>query len=517
MLRGYQQRGKDRLRAEFKAGNRRVLFVSPTGSGKTVQAVDLLHDVVDNGRRGLFVCDRDILVSQTANTLGYNNLDYGVIKAGYDEARTEPLQVASIQSLVNRDLPPADVIMFDEAHERLDQQLWIAKRYPKALLIGLTATPWRADGRSFASVYQSLVVNTTPKELIDLGYLVPERVFAPARIDTSGVRVSYSTGDYVQDDLAKAVGDMKIIGDAVESWKKYAEDKMTICFCVNVAHAKKVCKKFNDQGVPAEVVTGEVGEDEREAVLDRLRSGKTKVLVNVEVYVKGADIPAIECVVDLAPTLSLSRYIQKIGRAARPNEGKEYFLQLDHAGNSLRHGFWSDDREYSLGKPKKESESEYIASTKMCPECFYVMRSTQMQCEVCDYVFPQTPENLPSHVDGELVEVINEDVNVIVEGNEVIYDSPAEGTGKFHFKGHENYWQGEHTIERENDHYNLYGKRITGKSFKDSLLWLANKQTGSKSRRYLISKILEGKRKGHKPQWAFMQYKRKYKFWPKME
>lgn len=516
-LREYQERGKTRLRQQFHAGLRRVLFVSPTGSGKTVQAVDMLHDALGNDRRALFVCDRDILVSQTAKALGIKKVDYGVIKAGYDEDREKPLQVASIQSLVNRDLPSADLIIFDEAHERLDQQLWIAKRYPKAFLIGLTATPWRNDGRSFASVYESIVVNTTPKELIELGYLVPERVFAPAIIDTSGVRVNYSTGDYIQDELAKAVGGMKIIGDAVKAWKQHAEGKMTLAFCVNVAHAEKVTKEFNQQGVPAEMVTGEVSEEKRSAIIKRLQTGQTKVLVNVEVYVKGADIPAVECVVDLAPTLSVSRYIQKIGRAGRPHPGKEYFLQLDHAGNSLRHGFWSDDREYSLGAPKKEKAKEYIPSTKICPECFYVMRSTMMKCECCDYVFPQTPERLPQNVDGELVEIINEEITVIVDGHQLYYDSPSEGTANLPLNTLKSFWQGEHTIKRENEHYNLYGKRTTNKEFTEALRWLLNTDTGSGSRRYLIGKIVEGKQKGYKPQWAFQMYRQRYKHWPKME
>lgn len=516
MQRPYQQRGNERVQQEFAKGFRRVLLVSPTGSGKTVQAVWMMDQALKKGKSVLFVCDRDILVSQTAEALDGEDIDFGVIKAGWDESRSSRMQVASIQSLMNRDLPPADFIIFDEAHERLDQQLWLAKKYPEAYILGLTATPFRSDGRSFASVYESLVVNTTPKELIKLGFLVPERVFAPARISTKGVRVNNSSGDYVQEELAKAVSDMKIIGKAVDAWKKHADGMMTMVFCVNVAHGKKVAKAFCKAGVPAEIVTGTVGEEERKAIIARFRAKETLVLVNVEVYVKGANIPEIECVADLAPTLSLARYIQKIGRAGRPYPGKEYFLQLDHAGNSLRHGFWSDDREYSLGTEKNQRESEYIPSTKMCPECFYVMLSSCTSCEVCDYIFPVTV-SAPKEVDGELEEVINEDVKVFAKDGKIHYNSKAEGSGNFALDASKDYWSGSHTIKREKNSYNLYGKRTTDEDFFHAINWILQKETGSKPRRFLIEKIIEAKKKGYSNQWPFLQYKRQYKHFPKMK
>jgi len=233
------------------------------------------------------------------------------------------------------------------------------------------------------------------------------------------------------------------------------------------------------------------------------------------VYVKGANIPEIQCVSDLAPTLSLARYIQKIGRAGRPAKGKTKFIQLDHAGNSLRHGFWSQQREYSLGEKDDKKPSEYIASTKMCPSCFYVMLSTATHCELCDFIFASSV-NIPDHVDGELEEVIVEDIKIVVKKGKVHYNSHYLGEGNFDTDASKKYWTGTHTVRREKSSYSVYGKRTTSDNFKDAVLWLLEVETGSKPRRFLIEKILEGTRKGHSPQWAFLQYKNKYKHYPKM-
>lgn len=515
MLRPYQQRGSKDLRAEFAKGNKRVLFVSPTGSGKTVQAVWVMDQALQNGKRVLFVCDRDILISQTIEAIGYNNIDHGVIKAGYDEDRSQPMQIASIQSLLNRDLPPADLIVIDEAHEWLSQQMWLVDQYDDPFVIGLTATPFRADGRSFASVYDELVVNTTPRELIDLGYLVPEKVYAPARINVSGVSVSQSSGDYVQKELAQAVSEMKIIGRVVDSWEKFAKGELTMAFCVNVNHAKMVTKAFQDAGIPAELVTGEVTPKDRKRIIAKYKKKEILVLVNVEVYVKGANIPEIRCVIDLAPTLSLARYIQKIGRAGRPAPGKDHFIQLDQAGNSLRHGFWSQDREYSLGEDSGKGIGEYVASTKMCPSCFYVMLSTASKCELCDYIFV-TADNTPSQVDGELEEIIIEQVKVAYKDGHIHYKSISLGAGNFAVDASKSYWTGTHMVKREKSRYNLYGKRTENDTPAEALQWLMETKTGSSARRFLIEKILEANKKGYANQWPFLQYKKRYRHFPKM-
>ena len=482
-----------------------------------MQAVWIMDKCVKKGMNVLFICDRDILVSQTIDAVGDDDIDFGVIKAGYKEDRSASLQIASIQSLMNRELPDADMIIWDEAHERLSQQLWLAKKFPRSFFVGLTATPFRADGQSFTSIYQSLVVNTTPKELIQHGYLVPERVFAPAKINTSNVRVG-ATGDFVQDELAQAVSDMKIIGKAVDSWREFASGMLTMVFCVNVAHARKVARAFTEAGIPTEIVTGEVTDAERKRIIANYKAKKTLVLVNVEVYVKGANIPEIQCVIDLAPTLSLARYIQKIGRAGRPAPGKKSFLQLDHAGNSLRHGFWSQDREYSLDSGKSKRDGEYIASTKVCPSCFYVMLSTCTKCEVCDYVYPTSDTKLPDEIEGELEEVIKEQVKVRFDQRENImhYESENLGSSNFPVEATKSFWHGNHAIDREKEHWNLYGKRITTNDAQEAIEFLLDRDTGSKKRQYLISLILEGKKKGYAPQWAFMRYKKRYKHYPKM-
>ena len=182
----------------------RICLQAATGSGKTIIAVELIRRAVARRERVLFIVHRLELIEQTSRKLLAFGIRHGLIKAGFPMHLDERVQVASIQTLFARairgkktELPRAQWVFIDETHHvRAMSYEAIVKAYPTARVIGLTATPCRADGRGLGNVFQALVQCPDVAELTSLGYLVPAKVFAPVRPDLRGLRVQ--RGDYVE-------------------------------------------------------------------------------------------------------------------------------------------------------------------------------------------------------------------------------------------------------------------------------------------------------------------------------
>lgn len=243
ILRPYQTRAVDLARAAFLAGKRRILLVAPTGAGKTVIATHgLIAPAVARGSRVLFLAHRQELIDQCAAKLG--ELPYGIIKANIKPHPYAPIQVASVQTLARRDLPPADLVVVDEAHHTTGDNSYgvILAAYPNAAIVGLTATPFRLDGRGMGSVFDALIPVATVSELIAAGALVRPRTFALPAPDLAGIRTV--AGDYADGALAHRM-DTKRIGTAlVETYRKHADGRSAIAFGVNVAHAEHIADEF---------------------------------------------------------------------------------------------------------------------------------------------------------------------------------------------------------------------------------------------------------------------------------
>src|SRR5690349_19849506 len=192
-LRPYQLRAIDDLRAAFRRGRRAPCLVLPTGGGKTIVAAEIIRSAVALGNRVLFAAHRRELISQTVAKLALAGIwDVRVIRAASDSGRPDaPVVVGSIQTLTmprwSGRLPHADLLVPDECHHLMaDRWRAIASGYPAARILGLTATPERADGRALGDVFDDIVIGATVSELTDAGYLVPCRVFAPPeQLDTA--------------------------------------------------------------------------------------------------------------------------------------------------------------------------------------------------------------------------------------------------------------------------------------------------------------------------------------------
>lgn len=331
-LRPYQTEVITEVDAAIEAGQRRVLLVAPTGSGKTVISSDIIKTTATRGRRVVFLAHRRELIRQASNKLHDAGIDHGIIQAGFPARPGERVQVASVQTLHARairstrmELPPADLVVVDEAHHCTAQTYRaITDEYPDAIILGLTATPCRADGRGLGNTFSTLIECPSVAELIAAGYLVPTQVYAPTRPDLKGVRVE--RGDYVESQLAERMDKQELTGDIVMHWHKLASNRRTVVFATSVAHSVNLRNEFRATGVMAEHLDGSTPREDRDAILARLASGEIDVVTNCQVLTEGWDCPAVSCLVLARPTKSIGLYLQMVGRVMRPAPGKSNAL-----------------------------------------------------------------------------------------------------------------------------------------------------------------------------------------------
>lgn len=414
-LRPYQADVIEELR-RASLEHRRLLLVMPTGAGKTVVASAVVRGAVDLGNRLLFLAHRRELIHQTVNKLWDHRIDAGVILAGHPTRPDEPVQVASVQTLWHRafrgsaiEKPRADVVIVDEAHHvRARTYERIIASYPEALVIGMTATPCRGDGRGLGNAFDRIVECPSVEELIRLGYLVGTRVYAPSTPDLQGIRVE--RGDYVERQLAERVDTPELVGDIVEHWHRLGENRKTVVFATGVAHSVHIRDEFRRSGIWSEHIDGTTPTEERDAILEKLSAGLVQVVCNCMVLTEGWDQPDVSCLVLARPTKSLGLFRQMVGRVLRPAPGKVDALILDHSGAVFHHGFAEDPVVWTLSEDKRAEvqagASRGAASArelKTCPECS-ATRMSGKPCPACGWQPRQKAQSFDV-VDGDLAHV----------------------------------------------------------------------------------------------------------------
>lgn len=404
-LRPYQQALIDGGREAYRQGNRSVLFNLPTGGGKTVTASTIVHGAAQKQNVVWWLCHRRELVAQASQTFHALGIPHGTVQSGYVSNPNALVQVGSIQTVAKRldQLPEPALIVFDECHH-IGAASWddIFHRFPRAKVLGLTATPWRLDGQGLGRWFQKMIEGPTPGDLIENGSLCRYRLFAPAVPDLSGVATT--AGDYQRSSLAKAMDKPQIVGDAIGHYEKLCPGKRAVVFAAGVDNSRNVVSQFRAAGIAAEHVDGSMTADERDAAVDRFRRGDTLILSNADLFGEGFDVPAIEAAILLRPTKSLSLHLQQVGRALRPCEGKTEAIILDHAGNSLLHGLPDDVREWSLeDREKKKRAAPSEVPIRQCEECFFVYRPAP-KCPQCGHA-PEIKAREIEVVEGTLAEV----------------------------------------------------------------------------------------------------------------
>lgn len=382
-------------------GDRRYVmgdFTVTHNSGKTVVAAEIIRRLRERRNRALFLAAARELIFQTSNKLNDIDVGHGIIMAGVP-GRVSDVQVASVQTLVRRlRPPPAELIVIDEADlARASSYEKILKEYPEAHVLGLTATPWRGDGKGLGHLFEASVVAATPRSLMDVGHLVEADGYVFEPLDLEGVKTT--AGDYDAEEQGRrathTADGARLAGDIVREYLARAAGRRAIAFCVNIEHSKMLAEQFVAAGVPAEHIEGE--SEDREGILRRLREGTTHVVTNCQVLTRGVDIPAVEVVILARATKSVSLYLQMVGRGLRPSPatGKARALILDHAGCVMRrgelvHGLPDAERDYSLTadiqKRAKKGEQVAAPSITQCRTCYFVTAGAPETCPKCGAV-----------------------------------------------------------------------------------------------------------------------------------
>ena len=396
-LRPYQQQVIGGTYNLIRSHQKRILLFAPTGAGKTIISGKLARDAVSKGRRLLFVVHREILINQTYSKFQKFGLDCGFIKAGYEENRDAPVQIASVQTLPKREWwrqAQADVVLLDEAHLTAFSSIvgeMMSQVWKDAIYIGLTATPWRlAKNEGMGDIFDEIVCAPMPYELIEAGFLVKPSYYSlqPPNLDD----VKTKNGDFDSQQLAVACNTPEQIEATVKEWLRLAYGRRTIAFTVNVAHAINLAAAFEKQGIPSAYVSGRTPIKKRHKIYKQLEEAEIWLLASCGALSEGFDVPAVSATILDRPTKSKALYFQQLGRVLRlsPETDKQDCLVLDRAGNVLRHGFVEDLKEVSL-TPGQEKGEGGEASMKVCPQddggCGAILYAFQMTCPKCGYKF----------------------------------------------------------------------------------------------------------------------------------
>jgi superfamily II DNA or RNA helicase len=421
-LRPYQKAAVKAVVSRYQTQHvRSMLLHLPTGAGKTVIAAEVIRVLSKTPGFGkvLFIAHRSEILDQTAATIRRHmpsisvDIEQGNRTAGQDAVVT----IASVQSLVRRrdryDPKAFSLIIADECHRALAPtwedviQYFHANKAGTSLLLGMTATPRRTDGRSVSSVFQEVAFEITRAELEDLGYLVPMAYYA-VRSELSLDRIKLSHGDFQIGALSAVMDLPEVRSLAVAAWREKAKDKKTIAFCAGVDHARHLAADFNALGVPARHIDGKT--KDREQVVEAFRRGDIQVLTNYGVLTEGFDDPAVQCVLMARPTTSPLVYAQCVGRGLRTAPGKTDCTVIDIVDRNTHQLQYGAAEMAGLpprwrchgGDPFRHAQA--LAGIKVTsPEAFLAIRRAESLEEVQSILMSLPPEVVVAGLDDKPV------------------------------------------------------------------------------------------------------------------
>ena len=371
----YQRDNKEKI-YEAWMNNQSVMLQMPTGTGKTRLFVSMIRDIFDYGADNktaikiLILVHRTELLDQIDEVLGYRyHLAHGIIQSGEKERKIYPIQIASVQTLVRRldrwSDKSFDFIIVDEAHHiEAKSYKAIINAFPKAKLLGVTATPYRLSGEGFSSTFDELILSPSVRYFINNGYLSQYDYFSVPRSSIIQKEINLmriQKGDYVEQDMERVCDNDHIRAQVVDTYLKHASGKKGIVYTINKKHNQNLCYDFINHGISAVALDCDTPFNERQQCLDDFRRGKIQIICNVNLFSEGFDCPDIEFVQLARPTKSLSLYLQQVGRGLRKSKEKAKIIILDNVGIYNIFGFPSSNRHwerYFEGNKKKESEGK---------------------------------------------------------------------------------------------------------------------------------------------------------------
>ena len=395
-LRPYQEEFYKNIRNSISKGNKRIMCVSPCGSGKSILIAKIIRSAALKNNTVLVLCHRREIIDQLTERLApYSNATVGMV-----------------QTITRRlsDMPEPSIIIIDEAHTaKSASYMRILEHFSRSYALYFTATPQRTDGKGFADIADDMVESVSVRWLIDNGYLTPFEYYAPKTLlDASQLAVT--AGEYDGKQATALLDKPKIYGDVLTCYRKYADGLKTIVYCSSVEHSEKTARAFNDAGIPAAHIDGKTPNQTRSDIIRKFRTGEITVLCNYSLIVEGFDVPNAGCVICLRPTQSLIVHIQSVMRCMRIADGKRRCVILDMVANFERHGLPDDDREWSLqGRKKRTRQKEQnTVRARVCENCFRTYAGNGRECPYCGHVQPKTQAEIEQDERAELERITAE-------------------------------------------------------------------------------------------------------------
>lgn len=449
----YQESATKKTINFWRKGQKRGILVSPTSSGKTVMAAELINKFVNSGSKVLFLVHLENLIESTFNALkGLNVNSLGKITSKTKSIKPYMCYVGMVQTFKSRLknenkkliyenlLKDVSLIVYDEIHLNFFNEFLLRSDLSDKFMLGMSATPKRSGKNTpqLANLFQFKVNTITEIELIKRGFTVPPKVITSAlEVDLKHVKKSKISGeeDYNISEVFQQMDKRQVYNDAIDLHGKHAKGLQTIVFTSNIEHAIKTCIEFNNSGIKAKFITSKppqpkaISKDyivkqkrlqffndnfllysgEKSKILEQWNNKDFDVLVNAGIFTTGYDNNKIRCVLLLRPTLSENLYLQMCGRGKRKDEenGKTYYVLIDCASNIEAFGLPTQPRSYDLTHKIKKGKGN--APTKICPVCKNKIPASSRVCgqfdpnkmKICSHVF----ESVRSTISGEFQEI----------------------------------------------------------------------------------------------------------------
>ena len=341
---------------------------------------EIARRTTNNGKRVMFLIHRKEVLQQAVKTFNNQDVNPDLLTAGM------------VQTLTRRvdKLPTPDVILVDEAHHALAKSYQnILNKFPKAIVLLFTATPHRTGRVQLDQIADDIIVGQSIHELTEKGFLAPFRYFQPPGDFDSKLLKRGSTGDFTNDSMQQAMS-TKIFGHIVKQYKRIAPGMQAVVYTYSIDSAIKIAAEFNSEGISAVEVDGTTPKEKRALAVRKFRDQEIKILVNVNLFTEGVDLPNVDCVIMARPTASLALYLQFSMRCLNPRPGKTAII-IDHANNFKSFGYPDDDRDWKQAIKSGKQKSKTLLkdpglSIVTCDYCFAVVKASEVKdgkCPIC--------------------------------------------------------------------------------------------------------------------------------------
>lgn len=434
-LRDYQQDAVNKVYSSWQNGNRNVCAQLVTGAGKTIIFSSIVNNFQQQHKNCAVIAHRNELVSQASCTLALWGIPHKIIGSNstvgqiirkhrekYGKSFINPsatTAVIGVDTLIARAENLKDwakqihLWVVDECHHTTINNKWgkVVELFVNAYGLGVTATPNRADGQGIGrcadGYMDDIIKGPSMRSLIDRGFLADYEIVCPKsdlNVDDSPLS---KNGDWSNQTLRKAAKKSKIVGDVVNNYIMYASGRQAIVFATDVDTAEEISQDFNANNIRAVSLNGKSQTAFREQSINLFASGKIQVLINVDLFDEGFDVPACDVCIMARPTASLGKFLQQIGRVLRPAPNKVALI-IDHVSNVTRHGLPDMHREWSLDRRQKKAKLTKDPSEielTVCKHCLKPYEKFRTVCPYCGFEkpLPEPHSRTIEMVEGDLV------------------------------------------------------------------------------------------------------------------